>query len=54
MPKRGLIILLDDGPQMASKWPVIRNGLAQMMMVLPSDTWIACKFNIGSLSVRFT
>ena len=44
MPKRGLIILLDDGPQMASKWSVIRNGLAQMMLVLPPDTWITCKY----------
>ena len=45
----GLIIILDTGPQMAPHWPVIRNGIAQMMLVLTKDTLIAGKYNHRAL-----
>ena len=45
----GLIIILDTGPQMAPHWPVIRNGIAQMMLVLTKDTLIAGKYNLRAL-----
>ena len=38
--RSGLIVIIDNGPQMASHWSVIRNGLAQLMLVLPRDTLI--------------
>ena len=37
-PRSGIIIILDNGPQLASHWAVIRNGLEQLMLVLPKGT----------------
>ena len=45
----GLIIILDTGPQMAPHWPVIRNGIAQMMLVLTKDTLIGGKYKLQAL-----
>lgn len=37
----GLIIILDNGPQMEAYWPVLRVGIEQLMLVLPPDTLLA-------------